>query len=164
MLGQMRPNADAIAKRNLERQGFETFQPLERVTVVQRGRFVTKMRSFFPGYVFVSHPAENAPWSLVNSTYGVARLVKFGERPARVPLDLINELRVACDQDGAVTVKPGLAAGATVEIQSGAFASFIGKVERLAPKDRALVLIDFMGTQSRVTLSVGHLRVASKHS
>lgn len=164
MLAQIKPNADGIAKRNLERQGFATFQPLERTTAVRRGRFVTLIRSFFPGYLFVNHASQHAPWSLINSTYGVARLVKFGDRPAHVPDELILDLRRACDEDGAIMVRPELAQGTTVEIQTGAFANFMGTVERLAPKDRALVLIDFMGAQSRVTLPVGHLRVASDTS
>ncbi len=160
MLAQLRPNADAIAERNLARQGFVTFRPLERQTVVRGGRFVTQTRAFFPGYMFVHYPSDNAPWSLINSTYGVARLVKFGERPAPVPAQIIGELRAACDEDGAITSSDELAAGAEVEVQSGSFASFVGRIERLAPRDRALVLIDFMGTQTRVNLPVANLRVA----
>lgn len=161
MLAQLRPNADAIAERNLARQGFATFRPLERQTVVRSGRFVTQTRAFFPGYIFVHYRDNNAPWWLINSTYGVARLVKFGERPAPVPAQIIGELRAACDQDGVVTLTGALAPGSAVQVQSGSFASFVGRIERLAPHDRALVLIDFMGTQTRVNLSTANLRVAS---
>lgn len=161
MLAQLRPNADAIAERNLARQGFATFRPLERHTVVRAGRFVTQTRAFFPGYVFVHYPADNAPWSLINSTCGVARLVKFGERPAPVPAHVIGELRAACDEDGIITLTAELAPGNEVQVQSGSFASFMGQIERLSPHDRALVLIDFMGTQTRVNLPVSNIRVAS---
>lgn len=160
-LAQLKPNADAMAKRNLERQGFMTFQPLERCTVRRNGRFLLKTRPFFPGYLFVSYPAQASPWSVINSTYGVAQLVKFGERPAVVPNSIIHELRVACDANGIIMPNKGLTSGAEVEIQSGYFANFIGTVERLAPNDRAYVLLNFMGTSTKVSLSVAHLRVAS---
>lgn len=161
MLAQLKPNADAIARRNLERQGFATFRPLERYTVVRGGRFVTQSRPFFPGYMFVQYPGDNAPWSLVNSTYGVARLVKFGERPAQVPEHVIAELRAVCDEHGIITLTSQLVRGTSVEIQSGAFTSFMGRIERVSPRDRALVLIDFMGTQTRVSITTANLRVAS---
>lgn len=164
LLAQIKPNADAIAQRNLERQGFATFRPLERKTVVRGGKFATKTSPFFPGYLFVRYPTEHAPWSVINSTYGVVRLVKFGERPAQVPEGIIGELRDACDEDGVITLTSKLAAGTEVVLKSGPFTNFVGHIERLSPKERAFVLIDFMGAQSRVNVSVHHLWVASEHS
>lgn len=161
MLAQAKPNSDAIAERNLTRQGFDTFRPLERQTLVRAGRFVTRTRAFFPGYLFIHHPAEYPPWSLVNSTYGVARLVKFGDRLAAVPEHIIGELRAACDQDGFIALATQFGPGREVEIQSGAFVNLIGRIERLSPNERALVLIDFMGTQARVDISAANLRCAS---
>ena len=157
MLAQLKPNADAIAKRNLERQGFGVFQPMERRTRVRRGRFVTQTRGFFPGYAFLNHPADCAPWSLVNSTYGVARLVRFGDRPAPVPEHVITSLRAACDENEIISNQCSLFAGAEVAIRSGVFSGFIGKLERLSPNDRALVLIDFMGKRTSVEISGSHL-------
>jgi len=160
-LAQAKPNGDHIAKRNLERQGFHTFQPMERRTVAKGGRFHEQIRPFFTGYLFVSYPDAAAPWSLVNSTYGVSRLVKFGERPAPVPSSVIAELRAACDTDGLVTLMPAIVSGATVEIRMGAFSSFIGQVERLSPDNRALVLLDFLGKQTKVNVPTSHLLAAS---
>lgn len=164
LLVQLKPNADMIAERNLKRQGFSTFRPLERKTVVRSGKLADKVSAFFPGYLFVSYQQNHTPWSLINSTYGVARLVMFGERPAQVPLRLIKDLREACDEDGVIALTSQFAVGTEVIIQSGALNNFVGHIERLSPKERALVLIDFMGTQSRVNLSVHHLRVVSEHS
>ncbi|OYU74538.1 MAG: transcriptional activator RfaH, partial [Alphaproteobacteria bacterium PA3] len=71
--------------------------------------------------MFVGYPAMRAPWSLVNSTYGVARLVKFGDRPAFVPAGLVEELQTACDVHNVISVGASLAVGSVVEIASGAF-------------------------------------------
>lgn len=157
-LAQLKPNADQIAKRNLERQRFNTFLPLERRTRVRGGKFTAVLRPFFPGYIFLSYPETLAPWSVVNSTYGVARLVSFGGRPTPVPSEVIAELKIACGSDGVIELGHELMPGTSVEVASGAFTSFIGEVERLTPDHRVLVLLDFMGKQTRVNLPAGHVR------
>jgi transcriptional antiterminator RfaH len=157
-LAQVRPNADQLARRNLERQHFTTFQPLERRTRVRGGKFTTVLSPFFPGYIFISYPESPAPWSLVNSTYGVTRLVSFAGKPAPVPAAIIAALQAACGSDGVVTRAHEFASGSRVEVASGAFSHFIGEVERLTPDHRVLVLIDFMGKQTRVNLPAGDLR------
>ncbi|PLK22547.1 transcriptional activator RfaH [Porphyrobacter sp. TH134] len=166
-LVQVKPNGDRSAKRNLERQGFVTFQPMEKRMVARAGGIREQTRPFFSGYLFISYPGTAAPWSLVNSTYGVSRLVRFGARPAPVPCHVISELRAACDANGIVTLPPGIAAGATVEVSLGTFANLIGQVEQLSPDQRAMVLLDFMGKQTKVSLPSAHLRVIGgsvKHS
>ena len=163
-LVQVRPNADRMAIRNLERQGFCAFQPLELITSIRAGRFVSRFRSFFPGYMFAGYAGPAARWSVINSTYGVARLVKFGDRPTAVPNRLVAELQAACDSQGVISLASKIVVGANVEVASGSLAGFIGEVERLTPDQRALVLIEFLGKQTRVSLPVAQLKVASQHS
>lgn len=163
-LAQIRPNADRMAIRNLARQGFSTFQPLELVTTIRRGQFIPRYRSFFPGYMFVGYPAAAAPWSLVNSTYGVSRLVRFGDKAAAVPGSLIAELQAACDAQGVMSMGANLAVGSNVEITSGAFAGLLGEIERLTPDRRAFMLIEFLGKQTRANLPVAQLKIAAQQS
>lgn len=160
----MRPNADSIAARNLARQGFTTFQPLEAFTTIRGGRFVARQRPFFPGYMFVGYASAAAPWSVVNSTYGVSRLVKFGDAPVTVPGSLIADLQAACDDKGFIATEVGVMAGSKVEIASGTFTGFVGQVERLTPDHRALVLIEFLGKRTRANLPVAQLKIASEHA
>jgi transcriptional antiterminator RfaH len=157
-LAQLKPNADQRARRNLERQHFMTFQPLERRTRLRGGKFTTVLSPFFPGYLFISYPENPAPWSLVNSTYGVTRLVSFAGKPAPVPGPILAALKAACGPDGVVTQEQELAPGSRVAVANGAFMHFIGEVERLTPDQRVLVLLDFMGKQTRVNLPAADLR------
>jgi hypothetical protein len=53
-LAQLKPNCANIADKNLKRQGFQTFLPMEEETRQRNGKFVTAMRPFFPGYIFVT--------------------------------------------------------------------------------------------------------------
>lgn len=162
-LVQVRPNADGIAIKNIERQGFCAFRPLEIVTSIRGGQFVSRLRSFFPGYMFAGYVGPGAPWSAINSTYGVARLVKFGDRPTAVPNRLVDELKAACDDKGVICLASKIVVGANVEVASGSLAGFVGEVERLTPDRRALVLIEFLGKQTRVKLPVAQLKIASEH-
>lgn len=159
-LSQTRPNADEIAKRNLQRQGFQTFQPMELRSIVRRGRFAERLRPFFTGYLFVSYPHPTPPWSLVNSTYGVARLVRFGDRPVPVPDKVMADLFAACDQNAIISVEQGLCIGDTVEVLRGPLASFVGQLERHSPDERAVILLDIIGKQTRVTINKADLRAA----
>lgn len=160
-LAQVKPNADQIAKRNLERQGFLTFQPMELRTIVQRGKLSEQLRPLFAGYLFVAYPAASAPWSLVNSTYGVSRLVKFGERPAAVPEFVMTELFGACDKNGVICVVPAISVGDRVEVARGPLTNFVGYVQRLAADQRAIILLDIIGKQTRVAVNMADLRAAS---
>lgn len=162
-LAQTKPNASHIAKSNLERQGFVVFQPMEKRTIARRARFSDQIRPFFAGYLFVSYPATTAPWSLVNSTYGVTRLVSFGQSPAPVPESVVKELQQACDSDDVLSFDSEISPGTEIEITSGALTNFVGRVERLAPDHRALVLLEFMGQQTRTRVDLAHVR-ALRHA
>lgn len=160
-VAQVKPNADQIAKRNLGRQGFRTFQPMEMRTLARRGRLIEQICPFFSGYLFVSYPAASAPWSLVSSTYGVSRLVRFGERPAAVPDSVMADLFGACDQNDVISVTPALAPGDWVEVARGPLTNFVGHVQRLAADQRAIILLDIIGKQTRVAVNTADLRAAS---
>lgn len=160
-LAQVKPNVDQIASRNLERQGFTTFQPMERRSIVRRGKLVEQLRPFFSGYLFITYPSASAPWSLVNSTYGVSRLVKFGDRPAPVPVEVVTNLLEACDENGVVTAVPVVSVGDRVEVIHGALTSFVGQVHRLTPDERAIVLLDIIGKQTKVMVPRAFLRAVS---
>lgn len=163
-LAQTRPNADQMAKRNLQRQGFATFQPMEMRSIVRRGRLLKQLRPFFSGYLFVSHPSDAPPWSLVNSTYGISRLVKFGDQLIPVPVSVMADLFTACQENAIISREQGPDVGDRIEVLHGPLASFVGKLERLSPDERAVILLDIIGKQTRVVVTQAYLRSASCHT
>ncbi len=156
-LAQLKPNCGQIAERNLKRQGFRTFMPLEEGTVRRGGRFVTASVPLFPGYIFVA--LETGKWRPVNSTYGITRLVSFGQEPTSVPLALVSQLMLRCGSSGKLLPPRLLKPGDQVRIKSGPFAEFVAEVEAIAPDRRVFVLMEFMGGQTRVAVKVDQLRV-----
>lgn len=159
---QLKPNAAAIAQRNLLRQGIGIFAPFEEVTSRKAGKLIQVRKALFPGYLFVSFEPQAVRWRAINSTLGVNRLVSFSEhQPAVVPLGLISSLMSRCDPEGKLLAPPSLESGDAIRVTNGPFADFTGTVEQLAPEQRVWILLDILGKRTRVVIRQGDLRLAS---
>jgi transcriptional antiterminator RfaH len=158
---QLKPNAEAIAKRNLLRQGIQLFAPFEEVTVRRANKSINSCQALFPGYLFVSFDPEVVRWRTVNSTIGVSRLVSFADsQPAAIPLGLISGLMQRCDPSGKLLPPRFLHSGDSVRVTNGPFAEFIGTVEHSAPNQRIWILLDILGKNTRVAVRSANLRLA----
>lgn len=157
-LAQLKPNCASIASRNLERQGIETFMPLETRTVPRGGRFVDKSYPVFSGYLFVRLDKTAGQWRAVGSTYGISRLVSFGQEPAMVPARLIDGLIDRCDKNGFLLANSDFSAGDGVKVADGPFSDFIGTVDKISPDRRVFVLMEVMGQTTKVEVDARRLR------
>ena len=88
--------AESWADINLRRQGFATLLPRVR----QRDAF----GPLFPRYVFVGAPS-GTDFRPARSTRGVLYVVHAGEKPARVPLEVIDGIRARMDEQGVVELE-----------------------------------------------------------
>ena len=159
---QFKPNSHRLAERNLHRQGFETFLPMQKLTRRKASRFVSDLKPLFPGYMFVSANAELAPWRTINSTIGVSKLVSFGGNPGPLPLplQLISGLMLRCDTSSILLPPKSLSEGDSVEMLTGPFASFIATVDTIDPDQRIWVLMDFMGHKTRMQVTADQLHLS----
>lgn len=152
-LVQLKPNGLAAARRNLERQGFQTFMPQVRTTQRISNSFRETFSPLFPGYLFTEINWSSSPWRRIDSTLGVARIVRFGDRkPAAVSLELIQGLRARCDGTGILGPMDNLSAGDRVRILRGPFANFVSTIEDIGADRRIWVLMDLLGRKARVSL------------
>jgi transcriptional antiterminator RfaH len=157
-LAQFKPNCHQIAERNLARQGYQVFLPVEDVTRKSGRKFVTRRQPLFAGYLFVAFDTALGGWRAINATYGISRLVSFGADPAPVPLDLICGLMLRCDAKGKLLPPRLLNPGDRVRLTEGPMADFAATVEAMAPDQRVWVLIDIMGRTARVAVQAEALR------
>lgn len=157
-LAQLKPNSAKIAERNLKRQGFRTFLPVEEVTKRARSKFVTAEQPMFPGYIFVAFDVTEGGWRSINSTNGITRLVSFGKDPTPVPIDIIEGLMVRCDDQGKLMSPRLLNPGDQVAMARGPFANLLAEVDKIEPDRRVWVLLDIMGSRTRVVVDVDQLR------
>lgn len=151
-LAQLKPNGQNLAERNLNRQNFRTFLPMQEKTARRNGRFASVLRPLFPGYIFVAFNPARGAWRAINSTQGVTKLVSFGRFPTSLPRGLVSELMLRCDEGGKLLPPQNLTPGDKVTLTSGAFSEFVATVERIAPDRRVWVLLDLMGRTTRVAV------------
>ena len=157
---QFKPNSHRLAERNLHRQGFETFLPMQNITSRKASRFVSDLKPLFPGYMFVSLKTELAPWRTINSTIGVSRLVSFEGKPKPIPLQLISGIMLRCYASGALLPLKNLREGDMVEMLEGPFANFIATVDATDAEQRVWLLMDFMAQEARIQVSSDKLQLA----
>jgi len=111
-----------------------------KTTLLGRKR---ERKPLFPGYVFV-HARLKKDYHRLRYTRGVASFVKFGDRPAAVPEEIIENLHARMHEDGTVKMfsRP-LKKGDPVRISEGPLAGFEGVfLETLNDGDRVALLLN----------------------
>ncbi|MEI6801301.1 MAG: transcription termination/antitermination NusG family protein [Pseudomonadota bacterium] len=155
---QLRPNGDAMALVNLQRQGFNAFRPLLWETKRSVKGPQRLLRPMFPGYIFVEFDIRQPQWTKIRCTRGISRLVgNINEGPSRLPSGLIDMLKQRCAGNLADSAANALQPGDNVYVASGPFAAFLATVERMDAKNRVWLLIDFMGRASRFSADADQL-------
>jgi transcriptional antiterminator RfaH len=162
-LVQCKPNAAQIAVRNLENQSFGTFLPLQEITKRKGKIFQRQIRPLFPGYLFVQIDPDRGAWRQVNSTRGVARLVRLGTEPSVVPNEIVEALMARCDQRSILrqtseTHSSRLHTGDHAQVTLGPFSGFIATISDIEPNNRINILIEIMGQTTKVAINANALR------
>lgn len=157
---QFKPNAHRLVEKNLQRQGFETFLPMQEITRRKSSRFVAYLRPLFPGYMFVCVDEYSSHWRKINSTMGVSRLVSFNCTPKAIPLQFISSLMLRCDAEGKLLPAKTLNSGDNVEVLTGPFENFVATVETIDEQQRVWILMEFMGRTTRMHISPGQVQRA----
>lgn len=150
-VAQTQQRSEERARINLERQGFRTYLPRYRRTRRHARRCDVVRVPLFPGYIFIELDPKHAPWRSINGTFGVARLVCHGAEPAAVPQGIVEQLTARENDEGLIPVEaPPFRRGERLRIISGAMADCLGLFERMADRDRVILLLDLLGQKVRV--------------
>jgi transcriptional antiterminator RfaH len=153
-VAQTRPHAEAKASLHLRRQGFAIYLP-RYLKQRRHARRVEKIAApLFPGYLFISIDMAAQQWLSIDSTIGVARLVRDGERPAPVPQVVIDALVTREDANGFVQLdrRPRFSPGDKIRVVGGAFSDCYGLYDGMSARERVAILLDLLGRQVRVVL------------
>ena len=155
-----KPHKEEFLAEQMEIRRIEIFNPRIRVQVVNpRAR---KVKSYFPGYVFVHLDLEKVGTFSMQYIPGAAGLVSFGGEAAEVPDGLIHAIRQRVDEinNAGGELFDVLKIGETVVIHSGPFAGYEAIFDaRLPGSDRVRVLLKLLkNRQMPVDLPAGQLR------
>jgi transcriptional antiterminator RfaH len=148
-----KPSGEQAAQMNLERQGYRVYHPRLLRPALYRGRWVDRIVSLFPRYLFVQLDVARQSLGPVRSTIGVAGIVRFGPEAAIVPDGIVDALlRKADPESGLHRLNRGRSfePGSRVSVIAGAFEGLEGVFERDAGEDRAVVLLTLLGRSTPV--------------
>ena len=148
-----KPREERLAKENLERQGYSTYLPMVPGRRRYKGQLRRKIDPLFPRYLFIHLSDKTDNWGPIRSTVGVSALVYFGNIPAKIPAQLINQLRLRENSDGLqdITLRK-YHKGDPVRIAEGPFEGFEGIFHCKSGKDRVVILLKIAEQGARVQL------------
>jgi transcriptional antiterminator RfaH len=155
-----KPRKEDFLAEQMEIRRIEIFNPRIRVQAVNpRAR---KIKSYFPGYVFVHLDLEKVGTFSLQYIPGAAGLVSFGREVAEVPDGLIHAIRQRVDEinNAGGELFDVLKMGETVVVHSGPFAGYEAIFDaRLPGSDRVRVLLKLLkNRQMQVDLPAGQIR------
>ena len=142
---------EAVAKANLERQGYQVFMPTIGLRRRRRGRWVAVTEPLFPGYLFVSLVLGADDPAPIRSTVGCIGLVRFGPAHTPVPSPLIAALQEA--PNGGAEAPLPFNQGDKVRLIAGPLAGIEAVFDMPRGEDRADVLLELLGKAQRVTVN-----------
>jgi transcriptional antiterminator RfaH len=147
---QFKSNSHHQATVNLNRQGFETFLPLNNTTGRKASRFINTIQPLFPGYMFINFDRTETKWRKINNTYGVSRLVTFNSNLISIPTTFIHNLKLRYDLSGKLLPIEKFTKGDKTKITQGPFTNFIATVEKYEADQRIWILMDVMGRKTKI--------------
>lgn len=156
-----KPGQDTRAEVNLIRQGFEVFRPT--FDVIKRrtsGKPLVKTMSLFPRYLFIYADPEVQSLSPVISTFGVANFVKFGDRYATAPAELIDEIKRLAEQAEPLDTQT-FKQGEQIFVDGHGFERVSAIYCNPCGDSRSMILMDILGKTSRLSVPTECLNKAA---
>ncbi len=153
---------EAKAYKNIRQQGFETFLPLISSSSKQSN---DSLKPLFPRYLFVKIDLTLNNWNLINSSYGVSKIVKFSDVFTSVPHSIIQLIKNKLDSKGVFKQEIStmeFQKGDKVLIKEGAFSGLEAIFIEKKANDRVRLLLNLLNTQVNTEMpnsSVGQKEV-----
>jgi transcriptional antiterminator RfaH len=158
-----KPSGENAAKTNLEKQGYRVYYPRLQHAKLHRGRWIDRIVSLFPRYLFVQVDPVSQSLAPVRSTFGVASIVRFGVEAAVVPGPIVDGL-LSCEDPHTglhrLNIQRPLRPGVAVSVIGGAFEGLQGIFERDVSEERVVILLRLLGQEAPVCVP-GHFVVPS---
>ena len=147
LLVYTKPKEEQKANENLKKQGFETFLP--QIIPSNLKNEISSLVPVFPRYIFVKVNLYLENWTLINSTFGVSKIVTFSDNLTPIPEQIIDLLKSKLDKPHIYkeyTEEVDYKEGEEVTIKDGKFAGLDAIFLSRKSKDRVRLLLQFLST------------------
>jgi transcriptional antiterminator RfaH len=157
-----KPNCEALARDQLDQQGFETYLPMRLAHAVKRPGAAPELspRPFLPRYLFARVGLQLGDWKRIWSTKGVQSVLGSVAQPYGLADWVIERIQT---QEDAGFIKMGLATD-SVKFQAGqrvrmpALEGIEGVFLEQVDERRCAILVSLLGRDSRVAVDLSKLR------
>lgn len=151
----LRSRHEKIVDQRLREKGVETLLPLIEEVRQYSDRKKRVLEPLFRGYLFVRMDLKSG--LQVVQTEGVVRIVCTGVRPAPIPENQIEWIRIATGCPSMIHRESCLAVGESVRIAAGPFAGIEGSILRQKDSLRVVVTVDCIGQGVSIEISPSQL-------
>tara|TARA_A100001015_G_C14937952_1_gene691279 strand:- start:933 stop:1412 length:480 start_codon:yes stop_codon:yes gene_type:complete len=141
-------NRVKILERNLQNQNFDYYLPK---IITKKINSNPKIEALFPGYIFVNTSLKNC--SALKYTKGITNIIKFGNNFSYISNKEIKVMKMIEESSKIDPLVLKLDLGQDVMITKGSFRGNIVKVCSLPVKERVGILLYFLGSKRRATIS-----------
>ena len=156
-LVQTKPKSELMASMHLTRQHYDVYLPMHKTLAKARQGYHEAVLPMFSRYLFVALNSLVDGWYAIKNTRGVARMVMFGEAPARISHDLIEVIKakeLACRE---AQVAHPIKVGDAVRVSEGSLSGYEGLVESVHAKERVTLLLKYAQSYTRLSISRDHV-------
>lgn len=136
------------ANQNLSKQGFKTFLPL--ISETNKNNNTKSLVPIFPRYIFVEINLKTSNWSTIRSSYGVSKIVMFGDGFTIVPEKIINLIKSKLNKKGISKEnisQVDYKSGDSLTIKEGWFAGIEAIFLAKKSNDRVRLLLNLLNTK-----------------
>jgi len=152
-----KPRREQTAVSFLEQVGIETYFPETNESLSIKGRRYVRRTGLFPGYFFArfDYYKQNR---MVSYCRGVKKIVTFGQVPAEVEQDLLDDIRIGLSRQDIIPIMARPTQGDVVRIRHGPLAGVEGIFDScLSGKERVVVLLSALSYQSRAIVKLSDI-------
>ena len=151
-----KPRHEKTVSNELHKKGYEVYLPLlkERRKWSDRKKWIEF--PLFRSYLFVRTDIKNALF--VVQTYGVVKIIKFGEKIGIVQNEIINSIRLMIEGGYKPEPLDYFIKGDPVIVKEGPLKGLIGEVIRIDNNDRLIVRIDAIQHSVSIQIERGFLK------
>lgn len=149
-----KPKAERLTSQLLRMEiDLPVFCPFIRFERARRTGRTWVTEAMFPGYIFVRMDYLNQNRH-VRSIRGVITIVGFGDSPAIVPDQIVEDLRREVRDEETIVIQPQIEIGEEVNVIAGPFQGIRAVVSRVLPaRERVAVLLEVLGMEREVEVS-----------
>ncbi len=152
------PNQEKRACDAISDLDFEIFLPTYRKIVVHARRRRPVTRPLFSRYLFVSFDLSSGIWPEIKRAKGVEGIISSDGKPVAIFPEIIERLKI-WTASGLFDQQNNLRIGGKARVMGGPFAEQIGAIARASDNKRVEILLNMLGQEARVTLSLADIEL-----